>query len=256
MVILLTSGKIGGGVSQAPLLAVPPTVGLAGRIRRRAASVLRLGRGEERPRPSVHVISTKEPKPVCQICLGRIEAGSEYVECSSGRKFHSVCLARTGSCPFCARVVATMGMERTTRVQHRWRMVLVPMDASEPAPPPESLPHPPGRPCPQCGRHLQQDVSVCECGAILVERGGTFPCTFCGADVTEGGKCPECGQEFEMLGDPCPSCGKPLPLDASACQCGAVLADFCPECGAVLRESDVACANCGAVFELLGGREE
>jgi hypothetical protein len=215
--------------------------------------------GAARGRPKIQITGPKVQPLVCQICLGRIKEGTEYVKCGTGKVFHSVCLARTGTCPFCQRTVAIKGMESTTSVPHSLQFVFLPPEKvpeQPPMPEPEAPPEPAapeeGRTfvCVSCGAVLEAGTASCACGAIFADPGGSFECPECGAEVREADRsCAVCGAVFEPLGPLiCPGCGKEVAPDADVCECGVLLSDKCPECGAHLRESDMACAVCGAEF--------
>lgn len=207
------------------------------------------GNGTERSElPRVVVTGPKTEVLICQICMGRIKEGTEFCSCGTGRVFHSVCLERLGSCPYCKRTYAIKGRESTTS-----REVTDPIASSpgseEPSPPAEEGDH-----CPVCGGSIEEDAETCPaCGAIFVADGGTFACPACGSRVGESeGTCPNCGEPFRPFTPrTCPACGIRVGPNDKKCICGAILGDTCPECGAQLSEEDIECPNCGAIFEFV-----
>jgi predicted RNA-binding Zn-ribbon protein involved in translation (DUF1610 family) len=201
--------------------------------------------GATKERPRIQVTGPKVKPEICQICMGRIKEGSEYVRCSGGKVFHSVCLARVGDCPYCRRTFAIKGREDTT--SRNYVQPISPPAVSE-VPPPNSAP------CPVCGEAIDPAVNGCgACGAIFVADGGSFPCPGCGSTVQESDlQCRRCGEPFHQFTPrTCPVCGAVIPANAEACTCGAILNDRCPECGAGLPENTVECKTCGAVFEFV-----
>lgn len=204
--------------------------------------------GERSERPRVLVTGAKTQILICQICMGRIKEGTEFCSCGTGKVFHSVCLERLGSCPYCKRTYAIKGRESTTS-----RQVIEPIAATSTsrAPPPSAEKD---HPCPVCGHIIMRNAGNCpSCGAIFVANGGTFACPACGSRVGENeGACPNCGEPFRPFTPHiCPACGHPVGSNDKKCGCGAVLGDMCPECGAILSEMDTECSNCGAIFEFI-----
>lgn len=245
-----------------PLAAILGASGFGGLLRRLNTYVIRKeGEREERglARPKIQVTGPKVQPLVCQICLGRIKEGTEYVKCSSGKVFHSVCLARTGTCPFCQRTVAIKGMESTSTAPHSLVFVFLPPEKVPETPPmPEPVPKelvPEEKAqeftCPSCGARVEAGAASCRCGAVFADPGGSFSCPECGAEVKEADRsCGRCGAVFELLGpQTCPQCGRELTPDSEVCECGVILSDKCPECGARLRDSDMVCPVCGTEFD-------
>lgn len=214
-------------------------------------NALDMGSKEQKGRPRVQVTGPKVQPEICQICMGKIKEGTEYVRCTSGRVFHSICLARVGQCPYCRRTFAIKGLESTTTREYVQPIV------------PEALPsgeekavekdHAPVNPCPACGKELQEGAVGCSCGVIFVTEGGSFSCPTCDFQVNEGDSfCGQCGERFIQPTPPgCPVCGRPVAVDAETCPCGAILGNHCPECGAELGEEDSSCQVCGTAFEFV-----
>ncbi len=145
-----------------------------GDLNKKIVYVRKVGHDRDVPpkgRPRVQVTGPKVQPETCQICMGRIKEGSEYV--------HSACLSRVGNCPYCRRTFAIKGRESLTT-----REYVLP---APPAPSTEAV----GlgdltTRCPVCGEGLPEVASNCKaCGAIFVEDGGTFPCPSCGFVVRE-----------------------------------------------------------------------
>jgi hypothetical protein len=210
------------------------------------------GEKEPKGRPRVQVTGPKVQPEICQICMGKIKEGTEYVRCSSGKVFHSICLARVGNCPYCRRTFAVKGKESTTTRDYVQPVV------PEVAPPaPEGVvaqkEEASGATCPGCGRELEPEATSCPCGVIFVAEGGSFACPACGFLVKEGDAyCGRCGERFQQMVPPgCPVCGRPIAPNAETCACGAILGNHCPECGAELLEGDSACRTCGTAFEFI-----
>lgn len=198
-------------------------------------------------RPRIMVTGAKAQVEICQICMGRIKEGTEYVRCSSGKVFHSICLARMSGCPYCRRTYAIKGRESATSREVIEPIVPAPM-IDEPPKAIEEVT------CPVCGAKVRKDAGGCPaCGAIFVADGGTFTCPACGSMVKESdATCANCGEPFRLFTPhTCPVCGRPVAPNAEKCQCGAILGERCPECGALLGEEDIECSNCGAVFEFI-----
>lgn len=197
-------------------------------------------------RPRIQVTGPKVKPEICQICMGRIKEGSEYVRCSNGKVFHSVCLARVGNCPYCRRTTAIKGKEGTT--SREYVVPIIPAHAEVASPEAALIA------CPVCGSGIEADATGCRsCGAIFVAEGGTFPCPGCGHTVNESDlECHHCGEPFHQFRPrACPVCGSIAAPNAEGCACGAILDDRCPECGAVLPADAVECAGCGAAFEFV-----
>lgn len=213
--------------------------------------VRRVGHTEEvaapKGRPRVQVTGPKVQPETCQICMGRIKEGSEYVRCGNGKVFHSVCLARVGSCPYCRRIFAIKGRESTT--SRDYVLPVLPTPATE-----VGTPIDPAVRCPVCGESLSEEAINCRsCGAIFVADGGTFACPSCGFLVRESAaSCGRCGEPFHQYQPrTCPVCDRPISLTAETCVCGAILNDRCPECGAELAPGATECGTCGAEFEFV-----
>lgn len=180
--------------------------------------------------------------------MGKIKEGTEYVRCSSGKIFHSICLARVGECPYCRRTVAVKGKEKETS-----REFIVPR-SPEPSPIAEAiLPKEPSSICPVCGGELDANAGSCSCGVIFVNDGGEFPCPSCGVNVIEGDAyCGHCGERFERVSSICcPVCGRTVTNATEVCSCGAILANLCPECGTGLKEGESSCPACGSEFDFI-----
>ncbi|MDW5563289.1 MAG: zinc ribbon domain-containing protein [Methanomassiliicoccus sp.] len=213
---------------------------------------IRRPRGDEdkthNERPRIMVTGAKAQVEICQICMGRIKEGTEYVRCGSGRVFHSVCLARLSGCPYCKRTFAIKGRESATSREMTEPIVPVPVTEG-PAPMVEETAL-----CPVCGERVSKNSSGCPaCGAIFVADGGIFLCPGCGSPVKESDAiCANCGEPFRMfVPRNCPVCGSSVGPSEDKCRCGAILGDRCPECGAVLAQEDIVCSNCGAAFEFI-----
>jgi hypothetical protein len=231
-----------------PFAAILGGAGL-GELLRRYKYVTRRGEGVSASRPRVQVSGPKVQPLVCQICLGRIKEGTEYVRCSSGKVFHAVCLDRVGSCPYCQRTVEVKGREGEPRPAAPAPVALPP----EPAPPAGTVED--ALVCPVCGAVLEKDAPNCpHCGAIFVDPSGTFRCPDCRAELREGDTfCGRCGRGFDRVDMPaCPQCRAEVPPNAEVCpRCGCLLHDRCPECGAELAEGAEACPVCGTEFEFV-----
>ena len=202
-------------------------------------------------RPRVQVTGPKVQPELCQICMGKIKEGTEYVRCSSGRVFHAVCLARVGQCPYCHRTLATKGKEADTA--RELGSPLVGSVALPAADAPSVEAGPTEEYCPACGKPLEPGATSCSCGTIFVTDDGVFTCPTCGSLVDEGDSiCPNCGERFLPYEPPrCPVCGSQIPPGAEVCACGTVLTNLCPECGAELKEGDPTCPTCGTEYDFL-----
>jgi ribosomal protein L40E len=202
---------------------------------------------ETQGRPRIQITGPKVQPEICQICMGKIKEGSEYVRCGTGKVFHSVCLARVGNCPYCSRTFAIKGRESTT--SRNYIQPTVPRDTVE-GPPTAS----PEARCPVCGGTLEKDATNCRsCGAIFVADGGTFRCPSCGFLVRESDtSCSRCGEPFHQFRPrTCPVCDRVIGPNDETCACGAILNDRCPECGAKLPDGATECGTCGAAFEFV-----
>jgi hypothetical protein len=202
---------------------------------------------EVQGRPRIQITGPKVQPEICQICMGRIKEGSEYVRCGTGKVFHSVCLARVGNCPYCCRTFAIKGRESTT--SRDYVSPMVPMDTIG-VPSTSST----ETKCPVCGGGLEKDATNCRtCGAIFVADGGTFPCPSCGFLVREAeNSCSRCGEPFHQYKPRiCPVCDRVMGPNDETCTCGAILNDRCPECGAKLPDGATECGTCGAAFEFV-----
>ena len=230
-----------------PVAAVLGGSGI-GELFRKYHYVARRRREGGEPRPRVQVSGPKVQQTACQICLGRIKEGTEYIRCSSGRAFHAACLDRVGGCPYCHRSVEIKGKEGQQR----------------PPPAPAVLPQTPlltprseegSILCPVCGVVLEMGAHHClSCGAIFVDHNGMFVCPDCNAELREGDRsCGRCGRTFEKVEMPrCPQCDIEVSPNAEICpRCSCLLQDRCPECGDELPEDAVTCPTCGADFDFL-----
>ena len=198
------------------------------------------------PRPRMQVSGPKVQQTACQICLGRIKEGTEYIRCSTGRAFHAACLDRLGGCPYCQRTVEIKGKEGQPRPPPE------PIALIEP---PSPLPDDGTFLCPVCGVALEIGSPHClSCGAIFVDHNGMFVCPDCHAELREGDlNCGRCGRNFERLEMPrCPQCDIEVSPNAEVCpRCSCLLQEHCPECGEELSEDAVTCPACGTDFEFL-----
>lgn len=198
-------------------------------------------------RPRIMITGANTQVLMCQICMGKIKEDTEFCTCGTGKVFHSACLARLGSCPYCKRTYAIKGRESTTSRQVIEPIASTPRSNASPA-------TEEGNRCPVCFGNLAEDASSCPaCSAIFITSGGTFTCSECGTPFGENERvCPSCGEPFRTFTPPvCPACNNPVGPNDKKCQCGAVLGDGCPECGFLLSEEDTVCAHCGAVFEFI-----
>jgi hypothetical protein len=203
-------------------------------------------RGAERPR--VVVQGPKVRPVVCQIC--RLTERPEYAKCSSGKQFHTVCLTRTGFCPYCDRgyegdgldpsviVKPKISLQELARRRADIRMLWEPDDR---------------RACPICGSALSEGGKECECGAIVVEEGESFDCPRCGTEVPpDRMSCPACKESFEAVSQrQCQVCGRLLEPGEDVCECGGLAGEACPECGTRLAPEDESCPTCGTAFEFV-----
>ncbi|MFP4170590.1 MAG: double zinc ribbon domain-containing protein [Methanomassiliicoccales archaeon] len=176
-----------------------------------------------RGRPRIQVTGPQVTIPSCQICLGNIKEGSDFTVCECGKEFHTVCLARTGFCPYCDRSYEHLNQGTGSVI------------------------------CPLCGDEVPSWASMCNCGAIFIEEGSTFQCPNCRTRILySDSECPRCGEAFDLYETvSCPACDRTLPSEWEVCTCGALLADRCPECGAPLEPDDLRCGRCGTEFEFL-----
>ncbi len=203
---------------------------------------------EIKARPRVQVTGPKVKPLVCQICLGRIKDGCEYVKCSSGKVFHAVCLSRTGSCPYCQQKHFIRGQEVSARVSIESNITSINLPIADAAPLKLGEVE-----CPLCGKKSPTGTPVCSCGMVFSDQAKGFRCPECGSQVPSGvNRCPGCGETFEFLEvQTCPLCGRICSREREICECGCVLSSRCPECGNELQDTDVRCTNCGASFEFL-----
>ncbi|MDD1767375.1 MAG: hypothetical protein LUQ27_02245 [Methanomassiliicoccales archaeon] len=217
----------------------------------------RNGRGHEsnartidgNDRPRIQITGPKVKPLICQICLGRVKQGMEYVKCGCGKVFHMTCISRTGFCPYCESQFTTS--DGTDPLENGFLTLRAPVSERK-----ESTSA--GTKvnyilCPLCGANIPAGAESCECGAIFVEEGGSFRCPECGASVSEDeSECPKCGEHFDHLDtQTCPLCGRILPKGEELCECGAVIGNRCPECGRELGPGESTCKKCGSVFELV-----
>jgi hypothetical protein len=220
-------------------------------MRSQAKSLRRVMRMPSRrgERPRVVVQGPKIKPVVCQICLGRVKEGLEYAKCTCGKDFHTVCLTRTGFCPYCDHayekdlgpgiiIKPKVSAQELARRKADIRMLWEPSER---------------RACPMCGAMLPDGGNECECGAIVVEEGETFNCPRCGTEVPPNMmSCPECKESFEAIGEPqCQVCGRLLEQGQDVCECGGLAGDECPECGTSLAQDDGCCPTCGTSFEFV-----
>jgi hypothetical protein len=219
-----------------------------GELFRKYHYVTRRRRGDGEHRPRVQVSGPKVQQTSCQICLGRIKEGTEYIRCSSGRAFHAACLDRVGGCPYCQRTVEIKGKEGQPRAPP---VPAAPLGTSVPILPPDDG----SFLCPVCGVVLEQGAHHClSCGAIFVDPNGMFVCPDCHAELREGDlTCGRCGRTFERVEMPrCPQCDIEVSPNAEVCpRCSCLLQDRCPECGEELSEDALTCPACGTDFEFL-----
>ncbi len=215
--------------------------------------IIYVGRGGQhdemgtQSRPRIQITGPKVQPETCQICMGRIKEGTEYVRCGNGKVFHSVCLARVGNCPYCRRTFAIKGRESTT--SRDYVQPVVPAGTVEERGTVSAEVR-----CPVCGSGLSQEATSCiSCGAIFVADGGTFPCPSCGFLVRESDSaCGRCGEPFNQFKPrTCPVCSRTIGPTDETCVCGAILNDRCPECGAQLSEGASECGTCGTAFEFV-----
>ena len=171
----------------------------------------------------------------CQICLGEVEEGNVYRICPCGKPFHSICIARTGFCPYCNRPYVEKDFQ-AGRIEGEGRDCI------------ES--------CPVCGRAISGDR--CECGALFTDMQGGLVCPTCGAEISSGEDvCNNCGETFETFREKlCPICLNTVHEGQTICQCGLVLDDLCPECGWKLGAREDTCPICGLDFELVPRRDD
>jgi hypothetical protein len=201
-------------------------------------------------RPRVVVQGPKVRPVVCQICLGRVKEGLEYAKCTCGKEFHTVCLTRTGFCPYCNQayeekdldpgiiVKPKISPQELARKRADIRMLWEPAER---------------RACPICGSVLPEGGNECECGAIVVEEGESFDCPRCGTEVPpDRMSCSACKESFEAVDAPqCQVCGRLLQPGKDICECGGLAGDDCPECGTSLAPDDERCPTCGTSFEFV-----
>ncbi|MDD1746774.1 MAG: double zinc ribbon domain-containing protein [Methanomassiliicoccales archaeon] len=205
-------------------------------------------RGRDRPRV---VVQGPKVKPVvCQICLGRVKEGLEYAKCPCGKVFHTICLTRTGFCPYCNLQYEEGSLDPEIIVRPK----ITPQEAARRKADVRMLWEPTARrACPICGSELPADGNECECGAIVVEEGESFNCPSCGTMVpADRMSCPACKESFEAVSGPqCPVCGRLLRPGEEVCQCGGLAGEECPECGSPLGPEDELCPSCGTAFEFV-----
>lgn len=200
-------------------------------------------------RPRIQITGPKVKPLICQICLGRVKQGMEYVKCGCGKIFHTTCISRTGFCPYCQSEYTTK--DGREPVKNGFANMQAPK--SETNAPPTAGTKVNYILCPLCGANIPAGAESCECGAIFVEEGGNFKCPECGETVSEDeSECPNCGEHFDHLEtQTCPLCGRILPQGEDVCECGAVMGNRCPECGHELAPGESTCRVCGSVFELI-----
>lgn len=194
-----------------------------------------------RKRPKIHITGPRVKPVICQICLGRVKPGLEYLRCECGKAFHLACLSRTGFCPYC---------QGKYEDGERFTVLRAPAGEGSRASGGTKVNY---ILCPLCGSHVPAGAPSCQCGAIFVEEGGTFRCPECGNRVPEDeSKCSNCGEQFDHCEtQACPLCGRLLPAGQVVCACGTVIGNRCPECGHELAQGEESCTVCGAVFELI-----
>jgi hypothetical protein len=203
-----------------------------------------------RDRPRVVVQGPKVKPVVCQICLGRVKEGLEYAKCPCGKVFHTICLTRTGFCPYCNLPYDEGSLDPDVIVRPK----ITPQEAARRKADVRILWEPTARrACPICGTDLPAGGNECECGAIVVEEGESFECPSCGTVVPpDRTSCPACRESFEALSGPqCQVCGRLLRQGEEVCECGGLAGEDCPECGFGLGPEDERCPKCGAAFEFV-----
>lgn len=178
-------------------------------------------------RPRVMVSGPEIRSNVCQICLGRIKGGSNYLQCQCGKTFHIICLSRTGFCPYCQEPYKKLSLQMDGQT-----IIMI---------------------CPLCGNQLEVGSRMCDCGAIFQEEGMDFCCPICGTHISEEDSvCPYCGEVFDCYRlINCPVCGLLVDEGTRVCECNTVLGDRCPECGSLIGPEDSCCLRCGAEFEFV-----
>jgi hypothetical protein len=230
IVVILTAACL-GAVASATLIHVKERM-LPGSEQRvehqRLGRITRIiQRSSTSSRPRVMVNSPEIKTNVCQICLGRIKEGSNHVEYSCGKQFHVVCLSRTSFCPYCSESFENLepksgedspievcplcgtSMEPGMRscecgaiFQEEGIDFCCPICGTHVSEGETSCPYC-GEifdcyrliNCPVCGLLVEEDIEVCECGAVLNDR-----CPECGAPLgPEDRYCRKCGAEFEFV---------------------------------------------------------
>jgi hypothetical protein len=186
-----------------------------------------------RPRPRVTPIKPKYDIVVCQICMGRVKQGLNVAKCECGKRFHDVCLERTGFCPYCQKKYDALTVASISKKRELPKIEKVP--------------------CPSCGQLIHPEARSCDCGAVFMED-DQFDCANCGSLVfAERMVCSTCGEAYEMYTPMhCPICSRIFNEDTGKCDCGAFTGDSCPECGVHLEIDDRACPRCGTLFEYIG----
>jgi hypothetical protein len=200
-------------------------------------------------RPRIQITGPKVKPLICQICLGRVKQGMEYVKCGCGKVFHTICISRTGFCPYCQSQYTTMN--GTDPSENGFLRLCAPSgEKKDPAIAGTKVNY---ILCPLCGANIPAGIESCKCGAIFVEEGGNFRCPECDAILSEDdSECSNCGEYFDHLEtQTCPLCGRIFPKGEDVCECGAVIGNTCPECGHELVPGESTCEGCGSVFELL-----
>ena len=207
-----------------------------GFLRRRRPPPPPKGHGDEKPvpaAPSLSIHAPRERSVFCQICLGRIKVGQGFVVCPCGMGFHRPCVERTGYCPYCDQEYSRKAFRRRYNLPDDAKVTL--------------------RRCPVCGDFIPREATVCDCGAVFLDKDGSFSCPSCGQRV-EGDmdRCPACEERFrEYHAAHCPRCRSLAPDGETVCDCGTLLGDDCPDCGCSLGKHEELCPICGLMFEFV-----